>query len=102
MHKIVSDIDDTLMSSGGSFPAGCDRTYPRHCIYPGVLAFYSEMDICQALRVQVLVIWITVCRHKPLLATRCWLNATTALTSLVTCSVRDETPCPTTAWRCKS
>lgn len=53
MLKIVSDIDDTLMSSGGSFPAGCDRTYPRHCIYPGVLAFYSEMDICQALRVQV-------------------------------------------------
>ena len=53
MLKIVSDIDDTLMSSGGAFPAGCDRTYPRHCIYPGVLAFYSEMDVCQALRVQV-------------------------------------------------
>ncbi len=52
MLKIVSDIDDTLMSSGGAFPAGCDRAWPRRCVYPGVLAFLSEMDIAQALRVQ--------------------------------------------------
>mmetsp|Transcript_1706 Transcript_1706/g.4949 ORF Transcript_1706/g.4949 Transcript_1706/m.4949 type:complete len:1096 (+) Transcript_1706:257-3544(+) len=52
MLKIVSDIDDTLMSSGGAFPAGCDRAWPRRCVYPGVLAFFSEMDIAQALRVQ--------------------------------------------------
>lgn len=52
MLKIVSDIDDTLMSSGGAFPAGCDRQWPRRCLYPGVLAFFSEMDIAQALRVQ--------------------------------------------------
>lgn len=53
MLKIVSDIDDTLMSSGGSFPAGCDRTYPKRCIYPGFLALLSEMDIAHCLRVQV-------------------------------------------------
>ena len=51
--KIVSDIDDTLMCSGGHWPAGCDRRYPRKCIYPGVLAFFKELDTRQALRVQV-------------------------------------------------
>jgi hypothetical protein len=51
--KIVSDIDDTLMCSGGHWPAGCDRRYPRKCIYPGALAFFKELDTRQALRVQV-------------------------------------------------
>jgi hypothetical protein len=27
--KIMSDIDDTVFSSGGSFPAGCDKRYPK-------------------------------------------------------------------------
>ena len=49
----MSDIDDTLMCSGGHWPAGCDRRYPRKCIYPGVLAFFKELDTRQALRVQV-------------------------------------------------
>jgi hypothetical protein len=44
-RKIVSDVDDTLSCSGGSFPAGCDMSYPRKCIYPGVLAFYRELDL---------------------------------------------------------
>ena len=35
--KILSDIDDTLYSSGGKFPAGCDKEYPKHQLYPGVL-----------------------------------------------------------------
>lgn len=43
--KIVSDVDDTLCSSGGRFPAGCDRRFARHVIYPGVLAFYRELDL---------------------------------------------------------
>ncbi|GMI23034.1 hypothetical protein TeGR_g11078, partial [Tetraparma gracilis] len=28
--KILSDVDDTLYSSGGKFPAGCDKEYPKH------------------------------------------------------------------------
>jgi len=43
--KVVSDIDDTLASSGGAFPAGVDWRYPKHVIYPGVLAFYRELDL---------------------------------------------------------
>ena len=27
--KILSDIDDTLFSSGGAFPAGTDKRYPK-------------------------------------------------------------------------
>ena len=29
MLKVVSDIDDTLFSSGGSWPAGIDNRYPK-------------------------------------------------------------------------
>jgi len=39
-----SDVDDTLFSSGGSFPAGCDKTYPKHVVYPGCLAFFCCLD----------------------------------------------------------
>lgn len=42
--KILSDVDDTVFSSGGSFPAGVDVRYPRKSYYPGVLALYSAMD----------------------------------------------------------
>lgn len=41
----MSDIDDTLVSSGGTFPAGVDYRFPKHTIYPGVLAFYRELDL---------------------------------------------------------
>eukprot|EP00939_MAST-03C_sp_MAST-3C-sp1_P003607 g3607.t1 len=44
LRKVLSDVDDTLFSSGGRYPAGTDRTYPRHALYPGVLAFYEELD----------------------------------------------------------
>ncbi len=33
------------MSSGGRYPAGCDKSYPHHCVYPGVLPFYRELDL---------------------------------------------------------
>ena len=49
----MSDIDDTLMSSGGSYPAGRDTRYPHNCVYPGVLAFYNELDAGHVLRVEV-------------------------------------------------
>jgi hypothetical protein len=35
--KCVSDIDDTLLSSGGVFPAGVDRLFPKKAPYPGML-----------------------------------------------------------------
>ena len=44
--KIISDYDDTIECSGGLFPAGCDRRYDRHVAYPGVGAFYREIDLC--------------------------------------------------------
>ncbi|GBG33062.1 Hypothetical Protein FCC1311_092862 [Hondaea fermentalgiana] len=42
--KLLSDVDDTLYCSGGSFPAGSDTRYPRHALYPGVLSLYEEID----------------------------------------------------------
>jgi hypothetical protein len=43
--KILSDVDDTLWCSGGRWPAGVDKAYPRHAVYPGALAFYEEIDV---------------------------------------------------------
>jgi hypothetical protein len=43
--KILSDVDDTLYSSGGNFPAGICMKYDKHVLYPGVLTFYKEIDI---------------------------------------------------------
>jgi len=42
--KILSDVDDTLYSSGGSFPAGCDSRYPKHTVYPGCLQLFHMLD----------------------------------------------------------
>lgn len=50
--QVVSDIDDTLMCSGGTWPAGRDMRYPRKCMYPGALALYSELDIGYCTRLQ--------------------------------------------------
>ncbi|KDO35265.1 hypothetical protein SPRG_00111 [Saprolegnia parasitica CBS 223.65] len=47
-RKVLSDVDDTLYSSGGFFPAGMDTRYPRHAMYPGVLAFYRQLDLGQS------------------------------------------------------
>ena len=44
-RKILSDVDDTLLSSGGSYPSGIDKRYPKKVVYPGVLAFYRELDL---------------------------------------------------------
>jgi hypothetical protein len=44
-RKVLSDVDDTLMCSGGSYPAGVDKSYPKKSIYPGIIAFYRELDI---------------------------------------------------------
>ena len=51
--QVVSDIDDTLMCSGGNWPAGRDMRYPRKCMYPGALALYSELDIGYCSKLQV-------------------------------------------------
>lgn len=44
-RKIVCDVDDTLVCSGGSFPAGMDTSYPKKELYPGVLGFLRELDL---------------------------------------------------------
>lgn len=44
-RKVLSDVDDTLFSSGGMYPAGVDKRYPKKVVYPGVLAFYRELDL---------------------------------------------------------
>eukprot|EP00980_Cylindrotheca_fusiformis_P009696 scaffold2142_cov190-Cylindrotheca_fusiformis.AAC.5 len=44
-RKILSDVDDTLFCSGGHYPAGVDRRFPKRVVYPGVLAFYRELDL---------------------------------------------------------
>lgn len=44
-RKILSDVDDTLTSSGGSWPAGIDNSFPKKAIYPGVMSFYRELDL---------------------------------------------------------
>jgi len=44
-RKVLSDIDDTLLCSGGHYPSGVDRRYPRKAVYPGVCALYRELDL---------------------------------------------------------
>ena len=44
-RKILSDVDDTLLCSANSYPSGIDVRFPSKAIYPGVLAFYRELDI---------------------------------------------------------
>lgn len=41
--KVVSDIDDTFLCSGGSFPSGVDKRFPKGTIYPGVIALYRAL-----------------------------------------------------------
>lgn len=42
--KILSDVDDTLHCSGGKWPAGCDKSLPKHTVYPGALELYKSLD----------------------------------------------------------
>jgi len=44
-RKILSDVDDTLTCSAGTFPAGIDERYPKKTVYPGVIFFYRELDL---------------------------------------------------------
>ena len=44
-RKILSDVDDTLTSSGGSYPAGIDKRYGKKVVYPGVIGLYRELDL---------------------------------------------------------
>ena len=43
MIKVVSDVDDTLVSSGGIWPAGIDRRIPRGAMYPGAGTLFREL-----------------------------------------------------------
>eukprot|EP00656_Telonema_subtile_P054530 TRINITY_DN8182_c0_g1_i1.p1 TRINITY_DN8182_c0_g1~~TRINITY_DN8182_c0_g1_i1.p1 ORF type:complete len:603 (-),score=192.63 TRINITY_DN8182_c0_g1_i1:35-1843(-) len=43
--KILADIDDTFLCSGGVFPAGVDRRLPKKEVYPGVLQLLKEIDV---------------------------------------------------------
>uniref|UniRef100_A0A7S3PK64 Phosphatidate phosphatase APP1 catalytic domain-containing protein n=1 Tax=Aplanochytrium stocchinoi TaxID=215587 RepID=A0A7S3PK64_9STRA len=47
--KILSDVDDTLIASGGRFPAGAETRFPRHVLYPGALALFEEIDVASRL-----------------------------------------------------
>lgn len=42
--KVLSDVDDTLYSSGGVFPAGCDKRFPKHLVYPGCLPLFEILS----------------------------------------------------------
>jgi len=42
--KILSDIDDTFLSSGGSF-GNVDSRYPKEVLYPAVTTFLKELDL---------------------------------------------------------
>lgn len=44
-RKILSDVDDTLTCSAGSYPSGIDKRFGKKVVYPGVLAFYRELDL---------------------------------------------------------
>eukprot|EP00929_Paragymnodinium_shiwhaense_P107864 TRINITY_DN74210_c0_g1_i1.p1 TRINITY_DN74210_c0_g1~~TRINITY_DN74210_c0_g1_i1.p1 ORF type:complete len:778 (-),score=163.07 TRINITY_DN74210_c0_g1_i1:216-2549(-) len=41
--KLLSDIDDTIICSGG-YPGGADKRYPKECVYPGALSLYRQID----------------------------------------------------------
>jgi hypothetical protein len=44
-RKVLSDVDATLLCSGGHYPSGIDRRFAKKVVYPGVLAFYRELDL---------------------------------------------------------
>eukprot|EP00397_Hematodinium_sp_SG-2012_P001855 GEMP01001860.1.p1 GENE.GEMP01001860.1~~GEMP01001860.1.p1 ORF type:complete len:864 (+),score=126.58 GEMP01001860.1:112-2703(+) len=43
-RKILTDMDDTLLCSGGWYPAGIDTRYPRNVLYPGVTTFLHALE----------------------------------------------------------
>eukprot|EP00929_Paragymnodinium_shiwhaense_P065384 TRINITY_DN32784_c0_g1_i1.p1 TRINITY_DN32784_c0_g1~~TRINITY_DN32784_c0_g1_i1.p1 ORF type:complete len:775 (+),score=184.35 TRINITY_DN32784_c0_g1_i1:122-2446(+) len=42
--KVLSDIDDTVLCSGGQFPKGVDARFPRRIVYPGCLSLFKALD----------------------------------------------------------
>jgi hypothetical protein len=44
-RRVLSDVDDTLLSSGGAFPAGVDARFPRRAVYPGAVRFLEELQL---------------------------------------------------------
>lgn len=44
-RKVLSDVDDTLTCSAGSYPSGIDKRYGKKVVYPGVIGFYRELDL---------------------------------------------------------
>ncbi len=42
--KVVSDVDDTVLCSGGLWPAGIDRRLPKKAMYPGAGAIFLEIS----------------------------------------------------------
>ena len=50
--KILSDVDDTLLCSGGSYPAGIDTSYPKKAVYPGeFISVYCGVCVYRVLSV---------------------------------------------------
>lgn len=44
-HKVLVDVDDTLVCSGGSLFAGIDTRFSKGTVYPGVCALLRELDL---------------------------------------------------------
>ena len=44
IRGVLLDIDDTLYCSGGHWPAGVDKRYPRKVLYPGCTAFFKVLE----------------------------------------------------------
>jgi hypothetical protein len=50
----------------GSWPAGIDTSYPKKAIYPGILAFYKELDLgIKGLVIMCIYIYICICIYNP-------------------------------------
>mmetsp|Transcript_44124 Transcript_44124/g.104417 ORF Transcript_44124/g.104417 Transcript_44124/m.104417 type:complete len:761 (-) Transcript_44124:112-2394(-) len=50
--KVFCDIDDTLTSSGGKFPAGSDGSWAKHSMYPGAVAFLKALCVYRPGRIE--------------------------------------------------
>lgn len=44
LRKVLCDVDDTFICSGGHFPAGIDHRLQKMSIYPGAPAFLRHLD----------------------------------------------------------
>jgi len=67
--KILSDIDDTLVCSGGSWPSGTDSRFPKGTLYPGILPLFQELDSYHMQQVE------EVGRHESYFCNVCFISA---------------------------